>query len=87
MIIIKIIEEAKRSLHDAFCVVRNLVRDEYVVYGGGSAELACAIQIAEQADKVGFYYSLRLDLLSRLFVDHLDRGGRAVRLPSIFRGT
>jgi len=47
-----IIEEAKRSLHDAFCVVRNLVRDEYVVYGGGSAELACAIQIAEQADKI-----------------------------------
>ena len=29
-----IIEEAKRSLHDAICVVRNLVRDNRIVYGG-----------------------------------------------------
>ena len=29
-----IIEEAKRSLHDALCVVRNLVRDNRIVYGG-----------------------------------------------------
>merc|ERR1712107_953827 len=33
-----IIEEAKRSMHDALCVVRNLVRDNRVVYGGGAAE-------------------------------------------------
>merc|ERR1719213_1034117 len=31
-----IIEEAKRSMHDALCVVRNLVRDNRVVYGGGT---------------------------------------------------
>merc|ERR1711939_1289794 len=30
-----IIYEAKRSLHDALCVVRNLARDNRVVYGGG----------------------------------------------------
>merc|ERR1711942_585789 len=38
-----IIEEAKRSMHDALCVVRNLVRDNRVVYGGGAAEISCAL--------------------------------------------
>jgi len=47
-----IIEETKRSLHDAFCVVRNLIRDNRVIYGGGAAELACAIEIAAEADKI-----------------------------------
>jgi T-complex protein 1 subunit epsilon len=47
-----IIEEAKRSLHDAMCVTRNLVRDNRVVYGGGAAEIACSIAVAEAADQV-----------------------------------
>merc|ERR1712112_698612 len=41
-----IIEEAKRSMHDALCVVRNLVRDNRVVYGGGAAEISCAIAVS-----------------------------------------
>lgn len=47
-----IIEEAKRSLHDALCVVRNLVQDNRVVYGGGAAEIACSIATSKQADKI-----------------------------------
>merc|ERR1712071_232929 len=35
-----IVEEAKRSLHDAMCVVRNLIKDNRIVYGGASAEIA-----------------------------------------------
>ena len=31
-----IIDEAKRSLHDAICVVRNLIRNNRIVYGGGA---------------------------------------------------
>jgi len=46
-----IIEEAKRSLHDAICVVRNLVRDNRIVYGGGSAEIACSLRVRDEADK------------------------------------
>jgi T-complex protein 1 subunit epsilon len=46
-----IIEEAKRSLHDGLCVVRNLVRDNRVVYGGGAAEIACSLYVAANADK------------------------------------
>ncbi|KAK9346610.1 chaperonin Cpn60/TCP-1 family [Lipomyces starkeyi] len=46
-----IIDEAKRALHDALCVVRNLVRDNRVVYGGGAAEIASSLAVAEEADK------------------------------------
>ncbi|OXB65187.1 hypothetical protein ASZ78_004944 [Callipepla squamata] len=48
---IEIIEEAKRSLHDALCVIRNLVRDNRIVYGGGAAEISCALAVSEAADK------------------------------------
>ncbi|CAB4042288.1 T-complex 1 subunit epsilon-like, partial [Paramuricea clavata] len=47
-----IIEEAKRSIHDALCVVRNLVRDNRIVYGGGAVELACSLKVGERADKI-----------------------------------
>jgi len=47
-----IIDEAKRSLHDAICVVRNLIRDNRIVYGGGAAEISCSLKVAEEADKV-----------------------------------
>jgi T-complex protein 1 subunit epsilon len=47
-----VVEEGKRSLHDAMCVVRNLIRDNRVVYGGGSAELACALAVQQFADTV-----------------------------------
>ncbi|KAJ5328006.1 T-complex protein 1 epsilon subunit [Penicillium brevicompactum] len=46
-----IIDEAKRSLHDALCVVRNLVRDNRVVYGGGAAEIACSLAVEDAAAK------------------------------------
>merc|ERR1711966_37281 len=48
-----IIEEIKRSIHDALCIVRNLVRDNRVVYGGGSAEVSCSLAVAEAAKKQG----------------------------------
>ena len=47
-----IIEEAKRSMHDALCVVRNLVRDNRVVYGGGAAEISCALAVSREADNI-----------------------------------
>lgn len=48
----QIIDEAKRSLHDALCVVRNLVRDKRIVYGGGAAEVACSLAVEDAAVKV-----------------------------------
>lgn len=49
---LQIIEEAKRSLHDALCVIRNLVTDERIVYGGGAAEISCALACAAHADSI-----------------------------------
>merc|ERR1712002_974538 len=47
-----ICEEAKRSIHDALCVIRNLVRDNRIVYGGGAAEIACSLAVSDAADKI-----------------------------------
>ena len=46
-----IVDEAKRCLHDALCVVRNLIKDSRVVYGGGCAELMSSLEIMKVVDK------------------------------------
>ena len=47
-----IIEEIKRSIHDALCIVRNLVRDDRVVYGGGAPEISSGLAVLAAANKV-----------------------------------
>jgi len=47
-----VIAEAKRSMHDALCIIRSLVKDSRVVYGGGAAEISCALAVAKEADKL-----------------------------------
>ena len=47
-----LVDEAKRSLHDAMCVTRNLIKDNRVVYGGGSAEISCSLAVEEYADTI-----------------------------------
>jgi T-complex protein 1 subunit epsilon len=64
-----ILDEAKRSLHDAICVVRNLIRDNRIVYGGGAAEIACSIKVAEEADKCGTIEQYAM----RAFADALEQ--------------
>ncbi|KAG0258173.1 T-complex protein 1 subunit epsilon [Actinomortierella ambigua] len=63
-----IIDEAKRSLHDAICVVRNLVRDNRVVYGGGAAEIACALAVSKAADDVASVHQYAM----RAFAEALE---------------
>jgi T-complex protein 1 subunit epsilon len=63
-----IVEEAKRSLHDAMCVVRNLIRDSRVVYGGGAAEIACSLAVSKYADTVSGVDQYAI----RAFADALD---------------
>ncbi|CAA6667232.1 unnamed protein product [Spirodela intermedia] len=46
-----VIEETKRSIHDALCVARNLIRNNSIVYGGGSAEISCSIAVEAAADR------------------------------------
>jgi T-complex protein 1 subunit epsilon len=63
-----IIDEAKRSIHDAMCAVRNLVRDNRVVYGGGAAEISCSLAVAKVADEISTIEQYAM----RAFADALD---------------
>ena len=63
-----IVEEAKRSVHDALCIVRSLVQDSRVVYGGGATEISCSLAVARAAEKIS-----SLDQYSyRAFADALE---------------
>lgn len=46
-----IVAEGVRALHDSLCVVRNLIRDNRVVYGGGATELTCSLAVSDAADR------------------------------------
>jgi len=46
------VDEAKRSIHDALCSIRNLIKSNRIVYGGGSAEMACALHLMDESDKI-----------------------------------
>jgi len=63
-----IVDEAKRSLHDAMCVVRNLIRDSRIVYGGGSAEVSCSLAVSAYADTISGIEQYAV----RAFADALD---------------
>jgi len=63
-----IIEEAKRSIHDALCVTRNLIRDNRIVYGGGSAEIACSFAVNQYAETVSTIEQYAI----RAFADALE---------------
>ncbi|PVU85113.1 hypothetical protein BB560_000915 [Smittium megazygosporum] len=60
-----IVDEAKRSIHDAMCVVRNLIRDNRVVYGGGAVEIACSIEVSKRADQVSSIEQYAMRAFSR----------------------
>jgi T-complex protein 1 subunit epsilon len=50
------------------CVVRNLVKDNRVVYGGGSAEISCSLAIKKFAETVAGVDQYAI----RAFADALD---------------
>jgi len=44
-----VLSEAERSLHDALCVVRCLVKERGIVPGGGAPEVELSVRLAQQA--------------------------------------
>jgi T-complex protein 1 subunit epsilon len=64
-----IVEEAKRSLHDALCVVKTLVRCNKIVYGGGAAEIACSLAIHKYSDSINTVEQYAV----RAFADALEQ--------------
>ncbi len=63
-----IIDEAERAIHDALCVVRDVIEDEKIVGGGGAPELETAIQLRKYAQTLGG----REQLAVEVFADSLD---------------
>ena len=47
----RLVDEAERSIHDALCVVRDVVRDPRIVGGGGAPEAEIAKQLRAFAQK------------------------------------
>lgn len=45
-----VIDEAERSIHDALCVIRCLVKERALIAGGGAPEIELSIQLAEYAN-------------------------------------
>ncbi|KAH7821369.1 chaperonin containing TCP1, group II (cytosolic) [Monocercomonoides exilis] len=62
------IEETKRSIHDAVCVTRNLIRDHRIIYGGGAAEIAMSLHVQEVADRE----KSQMQYAMRAFADALE---------------
>ncbi|KAK3847944.1 MAG: T-complex protein 1 subunit delta [Linnemannia gamsii] len=44
-----VLEEAERSLHDALCVIRCLVKKKYLIAGGGAPEIEISLRLQEYA--------------------------------------
>lgn len=44
-----VLDEAERSLHDALCVVRSLVQQQYLVPGGGAPETEVSVLLSRAA--------------------------------------
>lgn len=63
-----IVDEAERAIHDALCVVRDIVEDEKIVGGGGAPEIEVAIQLRKFAASLGG----REQLAVEIFADSLD---------------
>uniref|UniRef100_A0A0E0IV12 T-complex protein 1 subunit delta n=1 Tax=Oryza nivara TaxID=4536 RepID=A0A0E0IV12_ORYNI len=47
-----VIDEAQRSLHDAFCVIRCLVNKRFLIAGGGAPEIEMSMQLAAWAKEL-----------------------------------
>ena len=63
-----IVEEAKRCLHDALCVVRNIIKEPIIVHGGGASEVSCSLYVAEKADQTASIHQYAI----RAFAEALD---------------
>ena len=48
----RIVDEADRSLHDALCVIRDVVKEPKIVAGGGAPEVEVARRLREYAEGV-----------------------------------
>lgn len=63
-----VLEEADRSLHDALCVVRALVKEKFLIAGAGAPEAELSVKLAKYATTLGGLQSYCV----RAFADALE---------------
>ncbi len=63
-----VVDEVERAIHDALCVIRDVVEDQKLVGGGGAPEVETAIQLRKFASTLGG----REQLAVEIFADSLD---------------
>jgi len=63
-----VVEEIKRSIHDALCVTRNIIRDNRIIYSGAAPEISCSLEVMNAANKVSTLEQYAM----RAFGDALD---------------
>jgi len=63
-----VLEEADRSIHDALCVIRCLVKKRALVAGGGAPEIEMSLKLAERAREIEGLHSY----CYRAFADALE---------------
>jgi len=47
-----ITDEAERSIHDALCVIRSLVKKRFLIAGGGAPEIEVSLQLGKYAKSI-----------------------------------
>ncbi len=63
-----VVDEAERAIHDALCVVRNVVNTGKIVVGGGSPEMAVSAKLLKYADS----FKGKEQLAVRAFAEALE---------------
>lgn len=48
-----LLDEADRSVHDALCVIRSLLKQRFLIPGGSAPEIELSIRLAKAADAMG----------------------------------
>jgi len=48
-----VVDEAERSVHDALCVIRSLVKLRFMIVGGGAPETAVSLGLSRYATELG----------------------------------
>jgi thermosome len=66
--LMRVVDEAERTLHDALCVVADVVEDGRIVAGGGAPELEAAKNLRAYASSVGGREQLAIEA----FADSLE---------------
>merc|ERR1712087_13913 len=48
-----LLDETERSIHDALCVVRSLVKKKALIPGGGAPEMEVSVKLQQWSRKIG----------------------------------